>query len=94
MKIGLLVLHIYIPGCTSLKEKRRRLNPLLVRLGREFNISIAEVDYQDKWRDALVACTLVSNDHNHVQQSLYKVPHWIEKYWPDVDVVDDQFEIL
>ena len=47
MSLGLLTIHIHIPGCASLKEKRRRLKPLITRLHREFNISVAEIDLQD-----------------------------------------------
>ncbi|OQY29775.1 MAG: hypothetical protein B6243_10930, partial [Anaerolineaceae bacterium 4572_5.2] len=39
MSLGLLTLHIQISGCSSLKEKRGRLKPLLARLHREFNVS-------------------------------------------------------
>jgi uncharacterized protein len=94
MSVGLLTLHLHLAGCTSLKEKRRRLKPLLVRLRREFNISIAEIDHLDAWKDALIACALISNDHAHTQRSLQGVVRWIENSWPDVSVVSEQLEIL
>ena len=94
MTLGLLTLHLHIPGCKSLKEKRRRLKPLLFRLHREFNISVAEVGHLDVWQDALVACALVSNDHGHTQRSLQDVAKWIENYWPDLTLIDQQLEIL
>ena len=94
MHVGILTLHIHIPGCSSLKEKRSRLKPLLFRLHREFNISVAEVDYHDEWQNTIVACVLVSNDNGHTQRSLQKIVRWIEKTWPDVDLVEDQLEIL
>jgi len=94
MPIGYLTLHIYLPGCTSLKSKRSRLKPLLARLHREFNISAAEMDLQDSWQESILACALVSNDHNHIQQSLQKITRWIESSWPDVTLLDDQLEII
>ena len=94
MSIGLLTLHLHLPGCTSLKEKRSRLKPLLARLHREFNISAAEVDYLESWSDALVACAVVSNSAPHNQQLLQQVVDWIERNWPDVDVVFDQMEMI
>lgn len=94
MTVGLLILHIHIPGCASLKEKRRRIKPLLSRLHREFNISVAEIDHLDVWQDATIACALVSNDHNHTQRSLQKITHWIETFWPDVSLRDEQFEYM
>lgn len=94
MTIGLLTIHIQIPGCRSLKEKRSRLKPLLARLHREFNISIAEVDHQDRWDEAILACALVSNEAGFTQRALQKIIGWIEHNWPDVTLVDDKLEIL
>jgi len=92
--VGTLSLHIHLAGCSSLKEKRGRLKPLLSRLQQKFNVSVAEIDYLDVWQDAAIACTLVGNDKNHVQRSLQKINQWVEKNWPDVDVVDDCIELI
>jgi uncharacterized protein YlxP (DUF503 family) len=94
MAIGLLTLHIYLPGCTSLKGKRSRLKPLLARLHREFNISAAEMELQDSWQESILACALVSNDFVHVQRSLQRIRHWIETNWPDITLLDEQIEII
>ena len=94
ISIGILSLHIQLPGCGSLKEKRSRIKPLICRLHRQFNISVAEVDYQDAWHDALIACTLVSNDPVQTQRALQAIPPWIEKNWHDLLLVDDRIEFL
>ena len=94
MPIGTLTLYLRLPGCSSLKEKRRRLKPLLVRLHREFNISVAEIGHNDAWRDAVIACAMVSNDHKHLQAALGRVVGWIEINWPDVLVADENIEII
>lgn len=94
MSIGLLTLHLQLPGCASLKEKRSRIKPLINRLHREFNISVAEVGYNDAWHDTLIACALISNDHTHTQQALQVIPSWIEKNWHDMTLIDDHIEIL
>ena len=94
MSIGYLSLHLLLPGCTSLKEKRSRLKPLIARLHREFNISVAEMDCLDSWQESILGCSLVSNDVRHTQRSLQKIVEWIETYWPDVSLVDDHLELL
>lgn len=94
MALGVLSLHIHIPGCGSLKEKRSRLKPLLTRLHREFNISVAEIEHNDVWGSATIACALVSNDSGHTQRVLQKIPRWIDKHWPDVAIVDELIEIM
>lgn len=94
MSVGILTIHLGLAGCSSLKEKRSRLQPLLTRLRREFNISIAEVDFLDSWESALIACAVVSNDGRHNQQVLQQVVRWIEDNWLDVDVIDERVEVV
>jgi uncharacterized protein len=94
MSVGILTIQIYLPGSLSLKEKRSRLKPLMIRLHKEFNISVAEVDFQDSWQNAMIACAIVSNNPGHNQRSLQQVVSWIERSWPDVEVVSEQIEIV
>jgi hypothetical protein len=63
-------------------------------LHREFNVSVAEVDHQDAWQEAIIACAIVSNDHGFTQRSLQAIPHWLEANWPDVALLDDRIELI
>jgi hypothetical protein len=92
--LGTLTFHLHLPACSSLKEKRGRLKPLLARLHREFNVSAAEMDLQDIWTEAIIACAMLGNDAAHLQSALETVRRWVEANWPDGDVVDTKIEIL
>ncbi|MDP3185367.1 MAG: DUF503 domain-containing protein [Anaerolineales bacterium] len=92
--LGLLTLHLHLPACASLKEKRGRLKPLLARLHREFNISVAEMDLQDKWQEAVIVCALVNTDVGHIQRSLQTVARWVEGNWPDGALLEDKIELI
>jgi uncharacterized protein YlxP (DUF503 family) len=92
--IGVLTLHLYLPGCTSLKEKRGRLKPLLARMHREFNVSVAEMDLHDKWQESVIVCALVSNDPAHLQRAAQNVAGWVEKNWLDLTIVDHKIELI
>ena len=94
MALGVLTLYLHLPGCSSLKEKRSRLKPIIARLHREFNISVAEIDEQDIWQNAVIGCALISNDAAQTQRSLQKVIQWIENNWLDVEVVNDSIEFI
>jgi uncharacterized protein YlxP (DUF503 family) len=94
MAVGVLTLQLQIPGCASLKEKRSRLKPFIARLHREFNISVAEVDSQDIWQQAVIACAMVSNDHVHIERALQHIAHWIEATWPDIIIFSEEIEII
>ncbi|MBN1249178.1 MAG: DUF503 domain-containing protein, partial [Anaerolineae bacterium] len=59
MIIGACTLHLYLPGVTSLKEKRSVVKPLLHQLRRRFEIAAAEVDHQDVWQSADIGIVAV-----------------------------------
>ena len=89
MHVIALTIELNLPGCSSLKDKRRRIKPLLNRLNREFNISTAEIDHNDRHTASIIACVVVSNDYRHAQRVLAKIPGWITKYRPDLQVIDE-----
>ncbi len=92
--LATLTLHLHLPACASLKEKRGRLKPLLARLHREFNVSAAEMDLQDKWTETVIACAMLGNDAAHLQSALETVRRWVEANWTDGDVLDTKIELL
>jgi len=94
MIIAVLTLHLRFAVNDSLKGKRRWLKPLLVRLRREFNVSAAEVGFQDVLKESLLACVLVSNAEGHATRSLQKIIRWLERNWPNIQVVDESIEII
>jgi uncharacterized protein YlxP (DUF503 family) len=94
MSIGLLTLHIRLPGCSSLKEKRSRIKPVIHRLHREFNVAAAELDYQDVWQDSLLGCITLSSDAAQNQRLLQQVLQFVEQNWPDLPVMEHHIELL
>jgi uncharacterized protein YlxP (DUF503 family) len=73
MPVGLLTLEISIPEARSLKDKRQLVRRLKDRLRKHFNVAVAELDYQDVWQRALIGVAAVSNNAQHVEQSLEAV---------------------
>ena len=92
--IGVLSIHLRLPGCASLKEKRGRLKPLLVRLHKEFNVSVAEMELQENWQETIIACGMVGNDRVHLEQSLQAVARWVESNWLDMQVLIENLELI
>ena len=92
--IGVLTVHLHLPACSSLKEKRGHIKPLIARLHREFNVSVAEVDLQDKWQETVIACAMVGNERGHLESALQNVAKWVERNWTDGDVIEEKIEII
>jgi len=92
--IATLTIHLHLPACASLKEKRGRIKPLISRLHREFNVSVAETDLQDKWQEAVILCAMVGNEHGFLESALQNVARWMEGNWADGHVIDQHIEII
>ncbi len=73
MSIGVLTIHLHLPGCSSLKEKRSLIKPILARLPREFNVATAEIGFQDVWQDSVIGCVTISSDPTQNQRLLQQV---------------------
>jgi uncharacterized protein YlxP (DUF503 family) len=94
MVIGICTIELSLPGNDSLKDKRSVLKPLVLRIRREFNVSVAEVDGQDAWRSATLGLAAVSNDAAYLHGLFEKLVHWIEHSHAPVEVIDWQIEIV
>ncbi len=92
--LATLTIHLRIPLCTSLKDKRGRIKPLMSRLRREFNVSVAEMGLHDKWDESIIVCAMVGNDHTFLQSALQTVAKWVESNWTDGDVWDTKIEMV
>jgi uncharacterized protein YlxP (DUF503 family) len=71
--IGVLTLELRLENSHSLKEKRHVVQSLKERLRNKFNVSVAEIDYQDLWQRAAVAAVTVSSDQVHAEKVLRSV---------------------
>jgi uncharacterized protein YlxP (DUF503 family) len=71
--IGLLTLHLHIEHSQSLKDKRQVLRTLKDRLRKRFNVSVAELDFQDSWQHSLIGVVTVSSSEPYARQLLESV---------------------
>jgi uncharacterized protein YlxP (DUF503 family) len=94
MIVGVSLIKLYLPGSHSLKDKRSVVKSLTARIHNEFNVSCSEVDHHDVWQSAAIGVAMVSNDTARIQEVLDHVVRWIERNRPDVEIVDQSFEII
>ena len=78
MFVELLTLDLLFPGAQSLKEKRYVVSGVKSRLRKRFNVSVAEVDYHDKWQRALLAVVMVARDKSAAQNECDHLVRFIE----------------
>lgn len=90
--LTLLTIKLYLAGCSSLKEKRSRLQPILTRVRKEFNVSISEIGLQDVWQSAWIGIACISNDNIHNEQVLNNVIKFLEDNYPDEQILESHME--
>lgn len=73
MPVGLLTLELHISEAQSLKDKRQVLRSLKERLRANFNVAVAELDFEDTWQRSVVGVVTLSNEEGHVEEALQKV---------------------
>jgi uncharacterized protein YlxP (DUF503 family) len=94
MHIGVCTIDLRLPGNSSLKGKRSVIKSIVARVGREFNVSIAEVDAQDQWQRAVLGVACVSSSASYAHGQLERVVQWIENNRPDVELLAYQIEFV
>ena len=70
MQIATVRLTFHLPASNSLKAKRQVSQSLISRLRQKFNVSVAEVDGQDRWQTLVIGVACVSNQATHAEQML------------------------
>lgn len=63
----------------SLKAKRSIIKRIIQRVQNEYNVSIAEIDYQELWQRTKFAIVTVSNDYIHSEKVIHDVIRFIDQ---------------
>jgi len=78
MVIGVCKVTLSIEGAFSLKEKRSVVKSIIDRVKARYNASIAEVDMNDIWKNAVLGIACVSNEAAHADRMLEDIVSFIE----------------
>ena len=81
MYIGSQLIHIYLPGVRTLKEKRKYLNSIKDRLKKNLNLSVSEINYQHLVQRCELGICGVCRDRNSLEQ-LFQKAAWIMQKYP------------
>ncbi len=93
MVVGVGSIELIIHDSSSLKSKRKVLKSILGRVRSKFDLSIAEVGYQDKWQRCELGFAVVSNDGGHAHRMLETVVNYVERLHL-AEVIDYRIEIV
>jgi len=93
MVVGVGQILLRIPKNHSLKGKRSVIRQIMDRLRKQFNISIAEVEAQDKWQLIHLGVCQVGLKADTIQTNLEKMLNFIEGMGL-VEIIDMDLEIM
>ncbi len=93
MVIGVLKLVLSLDGAFSLKEKRGIIKSILKKMKSRFNVSVAEIGLNDKWKSAVIGAVCVTNEASHADSMLANMVNFVESDGRTV-VVDYSTEII
>jgi uncharacterized protein YlxP (DUF503 family) len=79
MIIGVMKAELHMQGITSLKGKRGIVKSVIGRLKSRFNVSVSEVDHQDKKRSAVIGIALVSNETRFIDQQFDAIISFMQR---------------
>ena len=82
--IGYVEFEAIIYDAHSLKEKRAVLQRILTRLSQKYNISVAEVDYQDLWQRTKIAIVTVSSSQLASERELQNALKLVDSF-PEIE---------
>lgn len=97
MIAALVTVELHIPAVASLKSKRGVVKPLIARLRRDLNVSVAEVDHQDLWQRATLGVAIAAGSEigaRKVAQQVEKLVYrelGIDVIAITVDVVEPEY---
>lgn len=95
MFIGLARFDIHIPHSGSLKAKRQVLRPVVDRLRKGLNVSVAEVDHQDLWQRAALGVSCVSGSIEQCRKLIQEAEKIIGRAALDgAEVVDRSIDVV
>ncbi len=93
MFIGALRVELFIGQSGSLKSKRRVVRSLKDRIKANFNVSVSEVDKNDKWQRAVIGVACIGKDKKYINGILSRISDLIDAF-AETEVIDFKLEIF
>jgi uncharacterized protein YlxP (DUF503 family) len=93
MVVGFGILKFRLYECRSLKEKRRIIKPIIEKIRRKFNASVAETAEHNSYKTSEIGFSVTGNDRRVINSIIDKIILSVE-YMEMTDLIDTEFEII
>ncbi|MBD1380054.1 DUF503 domain-containing protein [Metabacillus arenae] len=89
--IGYVECECFIYDAASLKDKRAVLQRISSRIKQKFNVSIAEIDYQDTWQRTKFGIVAITSNRVFTEKELNNALSLIDSF-PEIERTVTSFE--
>ncbi|RMF63206.1 MAG: DUF503 domain-containing protein [Calditrichaeota bacterium] len=73
MLVGVCRIEVFLPESNSLKSKRFVLNSVKQKIRNKFNVSIAEVENNDKWQRISFGISMITNERRFIDRTVAEI---------------------
>ena len=95
MFIGIGRYELFFPASGSLKDKRQVMRSVTALIRKKFNVSIAEVEFQDLWQRTAFGVTCVAESWGHCEKVLQEVEKAIARTAADAgEIIERSVDVL
>lgn len=92
--MGICTLEFFLPESFSLKDKRATVKSMCRRVRNTHNAAIAEIDRLDNKQYAVLAFTVVSNQHSQTEKMIQAIIAWVESQFPQAQLIAEDIDIV
>ena len=86
--------ELYLPYCSSLKEKRKTIHGIISRVRKRFNVSISEVEFHDLWQRSSLGFSAVSHNSPELELIINSVKETFLNYPADTEITVFDYSII
>ncbi|MBX6311679.1 MAG: DUF503 domain-containing protein [Isosphaeraceae bacterium] len=73
MHVAVLVLELRFGDCRTLRQKRRRLEKIIAKVRRHFNVAMLEVDRHDRPEESILGVAAVGRARREAREVLERI---------------------
>jgi uncharacterized protein YlxP (DUF503 family) len=92
MVVGSLCVRLLLREARTLKDKRQVVRSIKDRLRHDFNVSVAEVEAEDKCQLVVLGVAMVGNEHHHVRTCLQQIVEALRRH-PVAEFLSHEMEV-
>ena len=94
MNVALCKVHFRLPSNGTLKGKRQMCQSISGRVRQRFNVSIAEIDNNDRHHLLTLGISCTSNNSRHANEIMSNVVDYIHGLRCDAELLDYELELI